>query len=403
MRAYERLLRYVRFDTASDGASETCPSTETQRAFGRALVDEMTAMGLSGARQDEHGYVYALLPANTDGQPAIGLIAHLDTVDDAPVKPMKARVVERYQGGDIVMDEAGRNILSPVLFPTLNDAIGKDIIVTDGNTLLGADDKAGVAEILTMCEELLAHPEIRHGDVCIGFTPDEEIGRGADLFDIPGFGADFAYTVDGGALPEIEYENFNAASASVVVHGLSIHPGSAKNKMKNALLIAHEFIAMLPPAETPAHTEGREGFYHLTEMSGEIETASMGFIIRDHDREKFNARKAYMERVASFLNAKYGDDTVELTVKDSYYNMIEKLADRMDVVERANDAFRRMGREPVAVPIRGGTDGARLSFMGLPCPNLPTGGFNCHGRFEYAVIQDMDDVVTLRKNLVEAR
>ena len=403
MRAYERLLRYVRFDTASDGASETCPSTETQRAFGRALVDEMTAMGLSGARQDEHGYVYALLPANTDGQPAIGLIAHLDTVDDAPVKPMKARVVERYQGGDIVMDEAGRNILSPVLFPTLNDAIGKDIIVTDGNTLLGADDKAGVAEILTMCEELLAHPEIRHGDVCIGFTPDEEIGRGADLFDIPGFGADFAYTVDGGALPEIEYENFNAASASVVVHGLSIHPGSAKNKMKNALLIAHEFIAMLPPAETPAHTEGREGFYHLTEMSGEIETASMGFIIRDHDREKFNARKAYMERVASFLNAKYGDDTVELTVKDSYYNMIEKLADRMDVVERANDAFRRMGREPVAVPIRGGTDGARLSFMGLPCPNLPTGGFNCHGRFEYAVIQDMDDVVTLLKNIVEAR
>ncbi|MBO4299047.1 MAG: peptidase T [Clostridia bacterium] len=403
MRAYERLLRYVRFDTASDGASETCPSTETQRAFGRALVDEMTAMGLSGARQDEHGYVYALLPANTDGQPAIGLIAHLDTVDDAPVKPMKARVVERYQGGDIVMDEAGRNILSPVLFPTLNDAIGKDIIVTDGNTLLGADDKAGVAEILTMCEELLAHPEIRHGDVCIGFTPDEEIGRGADLFDIPGFGADFAYTVDGGALPEIEYENFNAASASVVVHGLSIHPGSAKNKMKNALLIAHEFIAMLPPAETPAHTEGREGFYHLTEMSGEIETASMGFIIRDHDREKFNARKAYMERVAAFLNAKYGDDTVELTVKDSYYNMIEKLADRMDVVERANDAFRRMGREPVAVPIRGGTDGARLSFMGLPCPNLPTGGFNCHGRFEYAVIQDMDDVVTLLKNIVEAR
>ncbi|MBR4443760.1 MAG: peptidase T [Clostridia bacterium] len=403
MRAYERLLRYVRFDTASDGASETCPSTETQRAFGRALVDEMTAMGLSGARQDEHGYVYALLPANTDGQPAIGLIAHLDTVDDAPVKPMKARVVERYQGGDIVMDEAGRNILSPVLFPTLNDAIGKDIIVTDGNTLLGADDKAGVAEILTMCEELLAHPEIRHGDVCIGFTPDEEIGRGADLFDIPGFGADFAYTVDGGALPEIEYENFNAASASVVVHGLSIHPGSAKNKMKNALLIAHEFIAMLPPAETPAHTEGREGFYHLTEMSGEIETAAMGFIIRDHDREKFNARKAYMERVAAFLNAKYGDDTVELTVKDSYYNMIEKLADRMDVVERANDAFRRMGREPVAVPIRGGTDGARLSFMGLPCPNLPTGGFNCHGRFEYAVIQDMDDVVTLLKNIVEAR
>ena len=403
MRAYERLLRYVQYDTASNGESETCPSTETQRDFGRVLVNEMKEMGLSDVRQDEHGYVYALLPANTPGQSAIGLIAHMDTVDDAPALPMKAHIVEHCRGGDIVMDEAGKNVLSPAIFPSLNDAIGKDLIITDGNTLLGADDKAGIAEILTLCEELLAHPEIRHGDVCIGFTPDEEIGRGADLFDLPGFGADFAYTVDGGALPEIDYENFNAASASVVVNGLSIHPGSAKNKMKNALLIAHEFIAMLPPAETPEHTEGREGFYHLTDMSGEIERAAMHYIIRDHDMAKFTARKAYMQRVADFLNAKYGEGTVELTLKDSYYNMLEKLADHMEVIERANDAFRKLGYEPAAVPIRGGTDGARLSYMGLPCPNLPTGGFNCHGRFEYAVIQDMDDVVKLLHNIVEVR
>ncbi len=403
MRAYERLLRYVQFDTASNGASETCPSTETQRDFGRVLVEEMKEMGLSNVRQDEHGYVYALLPANAPGQPAIGLIAHMDTVDDAPALPMKAHIIENYQGGDIPMDEAGKNMLSPAVFPSLNAAIGKDLIITDGNTLLGADDKAGVAEILTLCEELLAHPEIKHGDVCIGFTPDEEIGRGADLFDIPGFGADFAYTVDGGALPEIDYENFNAASAGVVVNGLSIHPGSAKDKMKNALLIAHEFIAMLPPAERPEHTEGREGFYHLTDMAGEIEKATMHFIIRDHDTKKFTERKAYMERVAAFLNAKYGEGTVELTIRDSYYNMIEKLADHMDVVERANEAFRTLGYEPVSVPVRGGTDGARLSFMGLPCPNLPTGGFNCHGRFEYAVIQDMDNVVKLLKAIVEAR
>ena len=403
MRAYERLLRYVQYDTASNGGSKTCPSTETQRDFGRILAEEMTALGLSDVRQDKNGYVYGKLPANAPGQPAIGLIAHIDTVDDAPALPMKAHIVENYRGGDIVLDEAGRNVLSPAVFPSLNDAVGKDLIVTDGNTLLGADDKAGVAEILTLCEELIARPEIRHGDVCVGFTPDEEIGRGADLFDIPGFGADFAYTVDGGAMPEIYYENFNAASAAVTVRGLSIHPGSAKNKMKNAMLIAHEFISMLPGAETPEHTEGREGFYHLTAMSGEIEKAGMSFIIRDHDMKKFNARKEYMGRIAAFLNAKYGDGTIELTVKDSYYNMLEKLADHMDVIERANDAFRRLGCEPVAVPIRGGTDGARLSYMGLPCPNLPTGGFNCHGRFEYAVIQDMDRVVELLKNIVEAR
>ena len=403
MRAYERLLRYVQYDTASDGACEACPSTESQREFGRLLVEEMKEMGLSSVRQDEHGYVYALLPANVSGQSAIGLIAHMDIVDDAPALPMKAHIVENYQGGDIVMDEAGRNILSPSVFPSLLSAVGKDLVITDGNTLLGADDKAGIAEILTLCEELLAHPEIRHGDICIGFTPDEEIGRGADLFDIPGFGADYAYTLDGGALPEISYENFNAAGAQVVVNGLSVHPGSSKDKMKNALLIAHEFISLLPPAETPAHTEGREGFYHLTEMSGEIERAVMRFIIRDHDMRRFAARKACMERISAFLNAKYGENTVELTMRDSYYNMIEKFEGHMDVIERANDAFRKLGYEPVAVPIRGGTDGARLSFMGLPCPNLPTGGFNGHGRFEYAVVQDMDEVVRLLKNIVEAR
>ncbi len=403
MRAYERLMKYIMFDTTSNEACESCPSSEGQLVFGRALVEEMKQLGLSDAFQDEHGYIYGTLPANTDGQPVIGLIAHMDTVADAPAMPMKAHIVKNYQGGDIAMNESGAPVLSPAVYPHLNDCVDKDLLITDGRTLLGADDKAGIAEILTLVEELNAHPEIKHGALRIGFTPDEEIGRGADLFNVPLFGADFAYTMDGGALPELEYENFNAAGATITINGVNIHPGSAKNMMKSALLIANEFISMLPPAETPAHTEHREGFYHLTEMSGIVEKATLRYIIRDHDKEKFTARKAYIQRVADYLNAKYGEDTVEVAVKDSYYNMIEVLADHMDVVERAREALRKTGYEPVDSPIRGGTDGARLSFMGLPCPNLPTGGMNYHSRFEYIPIQDMDDAVTMLRHIVEAR
>lgn len=403
MRAYERLMKYIMFDTTSDEACESCPSSEGQRVFGRALVEEMKQLGIEDAFQDEHGYVYGTLPANVDGQPVIGLIAHMDTVADAPAMPMNAHIVKNYQGGDIAMNESGAPVLSPAVYPHLNDCVGKDLLITDGRTLLGADDKAGIAEILTLVEELNAHPEIRHGKIRIGFTPDEEIGRGADLFNVPLFGADFAYTMDGGELPELEYENFNAAGATITIHGVNIHPGSAKNMMKSALLIANEFISMLPPAETPAHTSSREGFYHLTEMSGVVEKATLRYIIRDHDKEKFNARKAYIQQVVDYLNVKYGAGTVEAAVRDSYYNMIEVLADHMDVVERAREALRNIGYEPVDSPIRGGTDGARLSFMGLPCPNLPTGGMNYHSRFEYIPLQDMDDAVAMLRRIVEAR
>ena len=403
MQGYERFLQYIQFGTASDEASESCPSTAAQLVLGRALVEEMTQMGIQKARIDEHGYVYGEIPANCEGEPAIGLIAHMDTVSDAPVLPMNARIVQNYDGTEIALDPEGKAVLSPRLFPQLKDAVGEDLIVTDGKTLLGADDKAGIAEILTACEVLLSDDSIKHGKICIGFTPDEEIGRGADLFNVAAFGADFAYTVDGGELPYIEYENFNAASASIAVNGLSVHPGSAKGKMKNALLLAVELANMMPGSEIPACTEGYEGFYHLTDLSGEVEHAKMHYIIRDHDREKFEMRKAYMTRVVNYLNEKHGGNTFVLDMRDSYYNMKEKLADHMDVVERARDAFRQLDMEAIAAPIRGGTDGARLSFMGLPCPNLPTGGMNAHGRFECISIQSMEKMVQVLVRLVTAR
>ena len=401
MRAYERLLNYVQFDTASDENATTCPTTSGQLVFGRALVEEMKALGISDARIDEHGYVYGSIPANVENAPAIGLIAHMDTVDAVPASPVNARVV-RYEGGDIPLDEAGRIVMRAADFPHLAEHVGHDLVVTDGSTLLGADDKAGVAEIMTACERLLADPSIPHGKILIGFTPDEEVGQGADLFDVEGFGADFAYTVDGGPLAEIEYENFNAASASVTVNGFSIHPGTAKNKMKNAILMAMEFNRMLPPAEIPAHTEGYEGFFHLNDIRGTEETATLHYIIRDHDREKFEARKRAMARVADYLNDVYGAGSIVLEMKDSYYNMKEKILPHMHIVHRAMDAMRAAGYEPKAVPIRGGTDGARLSFMGLPCPNLPTGGMNCHGRMECADVQEMDAVVDILLRIVRA-
>ena len=322
----------------------------------------------------------------------------MDTVDCVPVAPVCARIVENYDGGAVRLENG--DLLDPKVFPDIAKAKGKDLIVTDGNALLGADDKAGVAEILTACERLLADRTIPHGKVMVGFTPDEEIGRGADRFDIPGFGADFAYTVDGGAVGSIEYENFNAAAGNVVVHGLSVHPGSAKNKMRNASLVAMEFAAMLPPAETPAHTEGFEGFFHLCSMEGTEELAKLEYIIRDHDRAKFASRKAAFERIGRYLNDKYGEGTVEVDVRDSYSNMREVIEPHMHIIRLAERAYREAGIEPFSEAIRGGTDGARLSYMGLPCPNLATGGMNCHGRFECVAIQDMDAMVDVLARLV---
>lgn len=398
MRAYERLLRYAQYDTASDERSETCPSTEKQRVLAEALAAEMREMGMTDVRVDENGYVYGCVPATAEKRPVIGLIAHMDTVDCVPVAPVRARIVENYDGGAVRLENG--DLLDPKVFPDIAKAKGKDLIVTDGNTLLGADDKAGVAEILTACERLLADRTIPHGKVMVGFTPDEEIGRGADRFDIPGFGADFAYTVDGGAVGSIEYENFNAAAGNVVVHGLSVHPGSAKNKMRNASLVAMEFAAMLPPAETPAHTEGFEGFFHLCSMEGTEELAKLEYIIRDHDRAKFESRKAAFERIGRYLNDKYGEGTVEVDVRDSYSNMREVIEPHMHIIRLAERAYREAGIEPFSEAIRGGTDGARLSYMGLPCPNLATGGMNCHGRFECVAIQDMDAMVDVLVRLV---
>ena len=397
MRAYERLLNYVQFDTASNEASETCPSTPGQLELGRSLVEEMRLMGISNARMDENGYVYGEIPANAEGFPTIGLIAHMDTVDCVPALPMHARIVENYDGGAVLLE--GGDVLDPADYPELKNRAGKDLIVTDGRTLLGADDKAGVAEIMTACEQLLSR-NLPHGEVRIAFTPDEEIGRGADRFDVKGFGADFAYTVDGDELGGIEYENFNAASAQLTFHGRSVHPGSAKNKLVNAALLAMEFDSLLPPQERPEHTEGYEGFYHLCGVKGETELAESVYILRDHDRARFEARKETVARIAAYMNEKYDAGTVECNVQDSYYNMREVIEPRMDIIRRAENAYRAVGVAPFEKPIRGGTDGSRLSFMGLPCPNLATGGMNYHGRFECIAVQDMDKMAEMLVKLL---
>ena len=398
MRAYERFLNYIQFDSASDAESPTCPSTEKQLALGRALADEMKAMGIADARLDGHGYVYGSIPANAEGLPAIGLIAHMDVVDCVPSAPMDASIVEDYDGGPLMLKNG--LVLDPSVFPAVTGAKGKRLIVTDGNTSLGADDKAGVAEIMTACERVLADPTLRHGKICVGFTPDEEIGRGADRFDVQGFGADFAYTVDGGAVGEINRENFNAASGVVTVHGISVHPGSAKNIMRNASLIALEFAGMLPPRERPEHTEGREGFFHLREMRGDVDLATLKYIIRDHDRARFEARKARFAAIANELNGVYGPGTVEVNIRDSYFNMREVIEERMDIVQRAMDAYRAVGVEPWLSPIRGGTDGALLTFKGLPTPNIATGGMNFHGRFECVAVEDMDVMTDMIVRLI---
>lgn len=387
MTVSERFLKYVSFNTRSDEESETCPSTEGQRKLGKALVEEMLTMGIQDAYMDEDGYVYGTVPGDPR-LPTIGLIAHMDTSPDASGENIKARVVA-YEGGDICLNEEKGIYLCPSDYESLNNHIGKHLIVTDGTTLLGADDKAGIAEILTAAEHLLKVRNI-HATLKIGFTPDEEIGRGADRFRVKDFGADYAYTVDGGALGELEYENFNAASAVVKFHGLNIHPGSAKNKMINAQLLAMEFQNMLPANQRPETTEGYEGFILLTDMVGEVEEAKLSYILRDHDLQKLQEKKAVMESAAKFLNEKYGQGRVEVIIKDSYFNMKKHIEPCMYIVERAKKAMETVGITPKIVPIRGGTDGARLSYEGLPCPNLFTGGENFHGRFEYIPIEDME-------------
>ena len=391
----ERFLRYVSFDTQSDESSETCPSTAKQKLLGAALVEEMKEMGIADAFMDEDGYVYGTVPGDPT-LPTIGLIAHMDTSPDASGADIKAKTVE-YTGGDVCLNEEKGIFLKPSDYPSLKNHVGKHLIVTDGTTLLGADDKAGVAEIMTAAEILLGSDK-KHATLKIGFTPDEEIGRGADKFDIAGFGADYAYTADGGPVGEIEYENFNAASAKAVFHGRNIHPGSAKDKMINSMLIAMEFNGLLPVNQRPEYTEGYEGFFHLLGMEGEVEQTRLVYIIRDHDMEKFQQKKAVMTAAADFINCKYGEGTMELQLKDSYFNMKQHIEPVMYVVDRAKAAMERAGMNPVEVPIRGGTDGARLSYEGLPCPNLCTGGENYHGRFEYIPVEDMEKCV---KMLVE--
>ena len=383
----DRFLKYVSFDTQSDENSETCPSTAKQKLLGAALVEEMLQMGIADARMDENGYVYGTVPGDPS-LPTIGLIAHMDTSPDASGCNVQAKIVP-YDGGDVCLNEEKGIFLKEAEYESLKDHHGKHLIVTDGTTLLGADNKAGIAEILA-CAETLLTTKMRHATLKIGFTPDEEVGRGADKFDIPGFGADYAYTVDGGAIGEMEYENFNAAGAKVIVHGLNIHPGSAKNKMVNSQLIAMEFNGLLPAAQRPEYTEGYEGFIMLMDMNGEVEESSLHYIIRDHDMEKFQQKKATMEAAAAFINAKYGEGTLELHMKDSYFNMKKCIEPCMYVVERAIKAMEEVGMQPKNVPIRGGTDGARLSYEGLPCPNLCTGGENYHGRFEYIPVEDME-------------
>ena len=393
----ERFLRYVTYYTTSDDFSETAPSTERQKELIRELAREMEELGLKDISFDSNSNVYGTLPANVKGAPSIALIAHVDTAPDAPGENVRPAVITCPEGeftleSGVVMNEA--------LCPGISQHVGEELIVTDGTTLLGADDKAGVAEIMTAAQQLLAMGG-RHATLKIGFTPDEEIGRGADRFDVKGFGADFAYTADGGPVGEIEYENFNAAGAKVVVHGLNIHPGSAKGKMVNSQLIAMEFQSLLPVGQRPELTEGYEGFFHLLGMKGEVERSELHYIIRDHDMEKFEEKKAVMTAAADFINRKYGAGTLELTLKDSYYNMKKCIEPCMYVVERAKKAMAAAGMNPVEVPIRGGTDGAVLSWKGLPCPNLGTGGFNFHGVCECTTVERMDKATEILLNIVE--
>ena len=395
----ERLLRYVKIDTQSDEEAVSQPSTQKQHDLARLLYKELCDMGVPAHYDTQHCYVYAKLPGN---EPAIGFVAHMDTSPACSGRDVRPRIVENYQGQNIVLSEqpaAAPVVMRTSDFPELLSHIGEDLIVTDGTTLLGSDDKSGVAEIMNLFEYYTSHPEIPHRTICAAFTPDEEIGRGTENFDTEAFGAKQAYTVDGGKLGEIEYECFNAASAAVEITGRSVHPGDAKNAMINAALVGMEFIALLPPSDRPEHTEGYEGFYHLTGMEGDVERAVLKYIVRDHDSGKFAARKEFLLRSAAFINDKYralaGTDVLRITIKDQYYNMAIPMKDHMELITDAQKAMRQLGITPIVQPIRGGTDGAALTYRGIPCPNLCTGGYNFHGRCEYASVQEIEKCAEL--------
>ena len=404
MRVEERFLNYVAIPTQSADDAETIPSTACQWDLAKLLVKELTELGVSDVKLSDYCYVTGYLPSNLpEGQtaPALGLIAHMDTATETSGENIKARIVQNYDGGVIVLNEELGITMDPAVFESLSEHVGQDLIVSDGTTLLGADDKAGVAEIMAVVEYLQNHPEVPHGKLCIAFTPDEEVGNGPTKFDVAGFGAELAYTVDGGGLGELEYENFNAAGARVTVEGNVIHPGSAKGKMRNAALIAARFQSMLPADQTPAHTEGYEGFFHLHGMTGDVAHAELEYLIRDHDRDSFEARKQLLHDTARKLNDEYGTELVQVQIKDSYYNMKEQILPHMELIDLAKAAMEECGITPKVVPIRGGTDGARLSFMGLPCPNLCTGGWNFHGPYEYCSIQSMEKIISFLLCLVQ--
>ena len=401
MNITERFLKYVSFCTTSDEQTNMTPSTPGQMEFAKYLATELKEIGMQEVTLDENGYVMATLPANTEGKPTIGFIAHMDTAPDASGKNVKARIVENYDGQDILLNAEKNIVFEVAKYPEILDYKGQDIIVTDGTTLLGADDKAGLAEIVTACEYLIQHPEIKHGKIRMGFTPDEEIGQGADHFDVKKFGCDFAYTMDGGAVGELEYENFNAAGCKVKVHGVNVHPGYGYHKMINSMRIANHFATMLPRWETPEHTQGYEGFYHLIAMNGSVEETTLQYIIRDHDRARFESRKREIEHLARKINQEYGEGTVEVEIRDQYYNMREMVEPVMHIVTLVEEAMKEVGVTPKVQPIRGGTDGARLSFEGLPCPNIFAGGVNFHSRFEYLPIPSMEKAMQVILQIVQ--
>ncbi len=397
----DRFLRYVAFDTASNPDSQSQPSTNKQFALLEQLRKELQDMGVEQVEVDKNGYLMATIPSNIDKDiPAVGFISHVDTSPDAPGCGIRPRIVENYDGRTIILNEAKGIELNPEEFPELKDYIGQTIITTDGTTLLGADDKAGVAEIMSAAEYIMEHPDFRHGEIKIGFTPDEEIGRGVDRFDVARFGAQYAYTMDGGAIGELEYENFNAAGAKVHIQGRNIHPGYAKDKMLNAILIGTEFNDMLPAWQRPEYTEGYEGFIHITKFTGVVEEADIQYIIRDHDFELFERKKMMLRQCADFINAKYGDGVITLEIKDQYYNMKKQVEPHYHIIEKAVKAMEDAGVKPNIRPIRGGTDGARLSFMGLPCPNIFAGGLNFHGKYEYVPVQSMEKATEVILNII---
>lgn len=399
MKVQDRLLKYVAYWTTSDESGSVIPSSEREFALGRELKQELEDLGLSRVILTDHCYVYGLLPATSgmEDRKAIGFIAHMDTTPDYSGENVKPQIIENYDGSDILL-KGSNTYLKVSDFPTLETLTGRTLITTDGTTLLGADDKAGIAEIMTALEQIITEGT-PHGDIWIGFTPDEEIGAGADLFDLDYFKADFAYTVDGDYEGEVAYENFNAASADFIIHGVNVHPGEAKDIMVNAALLATEIVSRLPKAETPAHTEGRKGFYHLTDMSGDVAFAKLSFIVRDHDKDIFESRLNLLRTIEVEMNQEYGAGTVELTITHSYENMLSVIEQHMDVIERAQNAIRESGLEPISRPVRGGTDGARLSFMGLPCPNLGTGGYGFHGPYEHISVEGMETAVRIIKSI----